>query len=84
MGSGAARRVWQEQTDHKLVRHPTDDPTRLCKKAGVDAKARTSIGAAPVMGKRRLIRVLVTDANVVVLLCGRVSQTLDLTSVFHS
>ena len=61
MGSGAARRVWQEQTDHKLVRHSADDPTRLCKKAGVDATARTSIGAALVMGKRRLIRVLVTQ-----------------------
>ena len=28
MGSGAAGRVWQEQTDHKLVRHPARDSTR--------------------------------------------------------
>lgn len=27
LGLGAAARVWQEQTNHKLVRHPASDPT---------------------------------------------------------
>ena len=40
MGSGAARRVWQEQTDHKLVRHPARDRTRYRKKAGLDGTVR--------------------------------------------
>ena len=47
MGSGAAARVWQEQTNHKLVRHLASDPTRYYKTAGRDGMARCSIGCCP-------------------------------------
>ncbi len=47
MGSGAAARVWQEQTNHKLVRHSVSDPKRYCKKAAVGATARCNLGCCP-------------------------------------
>ncbi len=48
MGSGAAGKVWQEQTDHKLVRHPAlDSKRRLQRKVELDATARRGIGCYP-------------------------------------
>lgn len=32
MGSGAAARVWQEQTNHKLVRHLASDRRDIARK----------------------------------------------------
>ena len=44
MGSGPAARVWQEQTNHKLVRHPASDTTRYRNYVAVDAKAKGGSG----------------------------------------
>ena len=40
MGSGPAARVWREQTNHKLVRHPASDTTRYRNYVAVDATAK--------------------------------------------
>ena len=86
MGIGAAARVWQEQTNHKLVRHLANDLSRSCKRAGIDGMVEHSIGCCPVDVEDEVEEVLdpICEAEVELWLCSRVSQTLDFTSVSHS
>ena len=53
MGIGAAARVWQEQTNHKLVRHLASDLLRSRKRAGSDGMAKSSIGCCPVIWRTK-------------------------------
>ena len=86
MGIGAAARVWQEQTNHKLVRHLASDLSRFWKRAGLDGMAEYSICCCPVDVEDEAEEMLdpIYEAEVELWLCSRVSQTLDFTSVSHS
>ena len=86
MGIGAAARVWQEQTNHKLVRHRASDLSKSLKRAGLDGMAEYSIGCCPVDMEDKVKEMLdpIYEAEVELWLCSRVSQTLDFTSVSHS
>ena len=86
MGIGAAARVWQEQTNHKLVRHLASDLSRPWKRAGLDGMTEYSIGCCPVDVEDEVekMRDPICEAEVELWLCSRVSQTLDFTSVSHS
>ena len=44
MGSGPAARVWREQTNHKLVRHPASDTARYRNCVAIVATAKGGLG----------------------------------------
>lgn len=49
MGSGVAGRVWQEQTDHKLVRHPARYSTKYLYARWDRCDGETNNGLLPLL-----------------------------------